>query len=828
MITKQGSDRTADSAPGPRPPGIGGPVAGLWRPVWAWLRLDLRRRWPSLIALALLVALATGTVMTAAAGARRGDSALDRMLAVTLPPTLVPVPTEPNFDWEAARRLPGVAALGTFLASGSLSIEGHPGVDAGSVPLDTEIFQTVERPVVLAGRLADPTRVDEAVVSPRFLEKSGLSVGDTVTAILPTPAETAAMADNGSAPVSFSGPRQQLKIVGVVRSFWWFRDEPNYQGGLETTYAFTQTYRENLFGTGGQGLVVALVRLRDGAAGVPAFQAALDQQATHPVDAFDVVKGAADYRATTTFEAGALAAFALAAYLAAVVLVGQAVIRFVIGATADLGVLRTLGLTIRQATVAAAAGPVLATTAGALAGAVAAAAVSPLFPIGSAAAVEPRPGFDVDLGVLAAVVGVTVLLVAVAATTTAFAASARGVRPARPRGSAAARLAYRVGLPAPALTGIRFALEPGRAGAAVRPALVGAVVGVLGVLGSLTFQSGVADAAVNPARFGQNFAVGSTVGWLDNDFAPADDIERRAATDRDVLAVNDTLVDVAEVAGRPVTLFSLDPATARPLPVPVLSGRLPATSGEIVLAPGVASRTGVKVGDVITVGRGPADGTRMRVTGLAFVPQDSHTDYNQGGWVTAGGYRALFSKGFKYHELHVELRPGVSAPAVRDRLNKAAGTGDAFYVLTDELPIDAMNRFRGIAVLPRLLGAFLGVLAVGAVGHALFVGVRRRRHEVAVLRALGTTGWQTRAIVLTQAAVIVIVGLAVGVPVGVLLGRALWRAIATSTPLIYAPPVATLALALVVPAVIVTVSVLASVPARRAARLRVPDVLRAE
>ncbi|WP_307875416.1 ABC transporter permease [Frankia nepalensis] len=808
-------------------------MAGLWRPVWAWLRLDLRRRWLSLLALALLVALATGTVMTAAAGARRGASALDRMLDVTLPVTLMPVPGGPGgpgFDWEAARRLPGVAAVGTFLASGTFSIEGHPGVEIGGVPMDTEINRTVERPVVLAGRLADPARVDEAVVSSRFLEHSGLSVGDTVTAILPTPAETDAMlANNGPASVSFSGPRQRLTIVGVVRSFWWFHDDPAYLGGIQTTYGFTEAYRENLVGTGDQAFVVGLVRLRDGAAGIPAFQAALDRLAKHPVDAFDIVKEAADYRATTTFEAGALAAFALAAYLAAVVLVGQAVVRFVIGATADLGVLRTLGLTTRQATVAAAAGPVLATTAGALAGAVAAAAVSPLFPIGSAADVEPRPGFDVDLAVLAAVVGVTVLLVAVAATTTAFAASVRGIRPARPRGSGFARLAYRAGLPAPVLTGLRFALEPGRAGAAVRPALVGAVVGVLGVLGSLTFQSGVADAAANPARFGQSFEVGSVVGWGGEDFAPADDIRRLVAADRDVLAVNDTLVDVATVERRPVTLFSLDPGTGRPLSVPVLSGRLPATPGEIVLAPGVASRAGARVGDIVTVtGRSLADGRPMRVTGLAFVPQDSHTDYNQGGWVSAAGYRALFPDGFKYHEFHVELRPGASAPAVRDRLNEAAGAGDVFYVLTDELPIDAMNRFLGIAALPRLLGAFLGVLAVGTVGHALFVGVRRRRHEVAVLRALGTTRWQSRAIVLTQAAVIVLVGLAVGVPVGVLLGRALWRAIATSTPLIYVPPLATAALALVVPAVIVTVGVLASVPARRAARLRVPDVLRAE
>jgi hypothetical protein len=37
-------------------------------------------------------------------------------------------------------------------------------------------------------------------------------------------------------------------------------------------------------------------------------------------------------------------------------------------------------------------------------------------------------------------------------------------------------------------------------------------------------------------------------------------------------------------------------------------------------------------------------------------------------------------------------------------------------------------------VLPLALSGFLALLAAGAVGHALTIAVRRRRHELAVLR----------------------------------------------------------------------------------------------
>src|SRR5690348_18419182 len=131
----------------------------------AWLRLDTRRRWRSLTALGLLIALSAGTVLGAIAAARRGDTALGRLLDRTLPATVTVLPNQPGFDWNRIRALPEVAVLSEFPVNGTpFVLTCCPDASVGFAPIGDDFTRTIERPTLLSGHLFDPGRADEVLV----------------------------------------------------------------------------------------------------------------------------------------------------------------------------------------------------------------------------------------------------------------------------------------------------------------------------------------------------------------------------------------------------------------------------------------------------------------------------------------------------------------------------------------------------------------------------------------------------------------------------------------------------------------------------------------
>lgn len=300
-----------------------------------------------------------------------------------------------------------------------------------------------------------------------------------------------------------------------------------------------------------------------------------------------------------------------------------------------------------------------------------------------------------------------------------------------------------------------------------------------------------------------------------------------AAADPDVTAVRDTRYAFAASGPATVLTFTDDAGDASSQPV-ITDGHLPAAAGEVMLAPTSARLLGARIGSTVRFA-GDRGTATLTVVGLGLLPQTAYNGYDAGAWVTPGAYDQLFA-GFLNRAGYLRLRPGTDPLAVIVRLGAATtGVRGADSLFPDVAPTPArLAQIRDIRVIPLTLGVFLALLAVGAVGHTLAASVRRRRRDIAVLRALGMTRRQVRAVLLTQGVVIAAIGLGLGVPLGLAGGRVLWRFVADLTPLQYQRPVAGLTVLLVVPVALVVTAALTVWPGRQATRLPVTQVLGAE
>jgi hypothetical protein len=460
-------------------------------------------------------------------------------------------------------------------------------------------------------------------------------------------------------------------------------------------------------------------------------------------------------------------------------------------------------------------------------------AVSPWFPIGTASLIEPSPGLSADWTVIGPAVALITLLVAGGAALAGRATLTAGRRQVPARGSATAAAAARAGFPVPVVVGARFALEPGRGPSAVpvRPAQIGAVAGVLGIVAAFTFSYGVSDTVAHPARFGQTFQLISEIGVNGKDFGPASPFVRTLDRLPSVSGVDDSRVAVATGGGGAgsISLYEYQAGGAKAIPVVVLHGRMPRSAHEVLLAPRTLAGLHARVGSRVRL-----DGNRssevLTVTGSGLVPEGSHNSYADGGWLTPAGFSGLFT-GFKFHIVLIRTTLGVpaarAAQAVHAQLARAAPHLAGAGLEPAQSPTE-MAELKQVQVLPVVLGVFLALLAIGAVGHALVTVVQRRIQDVAVLRVMGVTPRQCRVIVLTQGSVLALAGLLIGIPAGLVAGRLLWRTVAGYTPVQYVPPIATVVMVVIVPAALVLASLLGAWPGHRAARLRVAHALRAE
>jgi len=195
-----------------------------------------------------------------------------------------------------------------------------------------------------------------------------------------------------------------------------------------------------------------------------------------------------------------------------------------------------------------------------------------------------------------------------------------------------------------------------------------------------------------------------------------------------------------------------------------------------------------------------------------------------GGVFTHAGFQRFFDPQNFTRFLVGRFAPGIDRAAVEHHID-ALPTLDPPTGPTVAVEVD---RLRQIDWFPATLAAVLTALALLAVGHALVTAVRRRRRELALLKAIGFDRRQVRATVGWQATTLAVVGLVIGIPIGLIVGRLVWSLVAGGLGVSTASTTPTLALLLVIPGVLALVNLIAFFPARAAARTRPAVALRSE
>jgi len=827
----------------------------------AWYRFTAtaRRRWGAYLGLVLIIGLVGGAGLGALAGAQRTASSYATFLASTNPSDLtVNISRGPDISAKLSR-LPGVATVATSLFTLNafpLSRSGRPiiptALAAGEVGpaagLAGEFFSQ-DRVTVTRGRMASPGRQDEFVTTARAARLLGWHLGEVI-------------------PMGFylnsQGPsaiRPHLELKMKLTGFFIFNNEVVVDAvdRFPTFFLFTPAVAKAV-DEGPQDFLYGL-KLVDGAGGVPAVEREIITELPRGTGYTFHVTSVVEDQVNQSIEpeATALAVFGAIALLAGLLIAGQAVGRQLAQNESEAAVLRALGAEPRAIVLDSLTGIVMAIVAGTALAVGLAVAVSPLSPLGPVRPVYPGRGLAVDLTVLGP--GAALLVVCTGAV--ALTLAARALRSTQRHGtaggpvlpSAIARLLARTGAPSPVLTGTRFALEPGRGRTAVpvRSVLLANVLAVAIVAATFNFGSGLSTLVSHPRLYGWNWDYA-----LQGYPVPPQSLSLLA---KDPLVAAWSGVDFVnvEIDGQTVpALISTPHARVSP---PVLTGHALEAGDQVVLGGATLAALHKRVGQRVSVSYGnPSDAplyvppTSLVIVGSATLPtvgqpQTLHTSMGTGAIIASSLQPPAFKKAVQQPvatlngpaEVFVRLRAGASMAAGLASLRHIADVGTKAFedlpaqyyngqsvdVLSVQFPTQIEN-YRSSGAAPDLLAGSLALGAVAALGLSLVASVRRRRRDLALLKALGFTRAQLAWTVAWQSTIAVAVGVVAGLPVGTALGRWLWDLFARRIYAVPDAPVPALSLLLVAGAAFVLANAVAAIPGAYAARTPAALVLRAE
>lgn len=734
-------------------------------------RRELRRRWRSHLALAVLVAVVGGTVLAAIAGAHRTSTAFDRFLVYSGVPDTFAVVGDDEAQLDRVRRLPQVdhfAGLRQYAIN-----TPDPSVYVPiAASIDGQLGTSLMRPLVLDGRLPNLDDAHEVSVNENQAHLLGVEVGDTMRLASYAPAQMDALRA-GDRQVNPNGPVVRLEVVGVTRNAGEVASAEDDPSVLLLTPAFDRAHRDRIGSFVG---FLFAASLKGGEDDVDPFTAAVrDIYQDGPAPQFQPLAVAdAAVRSSLRVLSVGLLLFAAAAGVAGLVALSLVANRQVNAGGEDDAVRRDLGMAraARVTTLAIPHGVVA--VCGAAGAVLLAAAASGRFPFGLGRRAEPDPGLSLDVLVLAVGGALLVLLVVSVATLVSWRLVARSggavsaeLRTDRPRSLSG--LAIALGLGPAGVTGVRMATEPGRGRTSVpvRPAMVGASIGVAGLVASLVFSATLAQLVNSPDRWGWT--------W---DVAVVDNPGVRAALEQhvddvDAIALGSFVKLV--IGGHAVDSLAFDPVKGSVRPT-VVAGREPQGPAEVVLGADTLARRGLAIGDQVTA-EGPSGPTTLDVVGQGVFPSvDDRVSLADGAALTPRGLRRLDdpTDGEGFQKLVVRWVPGVGGQEAGAWLAEAAQEEPRGARLPAEI-----DRLTQVDRLPQLLAAFLVILAVLAVANSAAVVGTRRRRDLGILGSIGFTPHQIRGVLAWQAATLGLIGVVIGLPAGLIAGRLAWSATAS-------------------------------------------------
>lgn len=813
------------------------------------LRAELRQQWRVWLALAGLLGLIAGIAVSAAAGARRTDTAYPRFLRRSHAADLLVTPARSGFGgyFSALAHLPEVSSSASeaFL---QMSLPGP-----GASPFSDLVAEaspdggegvSVDRVKVLAGAIFDPADPRAAMIDQQLADRAHLRPGGTLHLIgypqlggNADVAHQARLAFRVSAIVVFDD-----QIVSATRELAAPR--------VLLSPAFARTRQGRSFNPAGGAASVAL---RPGADAAAFTRKAAALAARYRVGKIDVVHLATEYTVAERAirpQAAALAVFAALAGLIALALIGQLLSRQLVLDSAEFPILRALGMTRSGLAALSLARVAVVTTAGAAVAVGVAIAASPLMPIGPARLAEPSRGIEVNAAILAAGFAVTAAAPFLLVVPAALRAAARAPGPLGLARSAApgrsSRVGPALGLPGsvPGSVGVRMAFQPGygRTAVPVRSALVGTTVAVAAVVMAMVFGASFLGLVGTPHRYGQNWAQELDLQVGSVPVTAAAPVLRGVTGLTDYAGGDYGQVSVAAPGrggGTTVPAIGLDQLRGNGF-LTLLAGRAPAGPQEIAFGPRTLHALGLHLGQQVEVG---ANGrtSRMRVVGSAVfaafsVAGGSATDLGTGAAVSAS---VLSQPNPPACGLHVtcynffllRYAPGTELPTAATRLEAAitrAGCPRGLcLVTTDQRPSDIQD-YTGVRDTPLALGAVLTLLAVGTLAHVLLTGVWRRRRDLAVLKTLGLVRSQLLRVVSWQASALAATALLVGLPLGLLAGRRAWQLFAASVGVGNQADIPVPMVVLAVPVTLILANLIAAGPGWTAARIRPALILRSE